>query len=81
MGIQRTIKLFLGVLMMLVPSSAWAEQHVIWKIGESVNPIYEIASPLYRSSVIHLGGRYGRGKTSSSKRITRLPQHRGQPGK
>lgn len=30
--------------------------------GCRVNPIYEIASPLYRRSVIHLGGRYGRGK-------------------
>ena len=30
--------------------------------GCRINPIYEIASPLYRRSVIHLGGRYGRGK-------------------
>ena len=30
--------------------------------GCRVNPIYEIASPLYRRSVVHLGGRYGRGK-------------------
>lgn len=30
--------------------------------GCRINPIYEIASPLYRRSVIHLGERYGRGK-------------------
>ena len=30
--------------------------------GCRVNPIYEIASPLFRRTVIHLGGRYGRGK-------------------
>ena len=43
MEILRTIKLFLGALMMLAPSSAWAEQHVIWKIGESDNSTSEFA--------------------------------------
>jgi len=31
--------------------------------GCRVDPIYEIASPLYPKAVIDLGGRYGRGKT------------------
>ena len=31
--------------------------------GCRVNPVYEIASPLYREAVIDLCGRYGRGKT------------------
>jgi predicted alpha-1,2-mannosidase len=30
--------------------------------GCRINPVYEIGSPLYRRAVIHLGGRYGRGK-------------------
>jgi len=30
--------------------------------GCSAEPFYEIASPLYERSVIHLGGRYGRGE-------------------
>ena len=30
--------------------------------GCRVNPIYEIASPIYQKAVIHLGKRYGRGK-------------------
>ena len=29
--------------------------------GCRVNPIYEIASPMFEKTVIHLGGRYGRG--------------------
>ncbi len=35
--------------------------------GCRVEPIYEIASPLYEESVIDLGGRYGRGKTFTIK--------------
>lgn len=30
--------------------------------GSSVNPVYEIASPLYQKIEIDLGGRFGRGK-------------------
>lgn len=30
--------------------------------GNSVNPIYEIGSPMFRKTEINLGGRYGRGK-------------------
>lgn len=31
--------------------------------GCSVNPVYEIASPLFEKAVINLGGKYGRGET------------------
>ncbi|MHC4227524.1 MAG: glycoside hydrolase domain-containing protein, partial [Planctomycetota bacterium] len=31
--------------------------------GCRVSPIYEIGSPLYEKTVIHLGKRYGRGET------------------
>jgi putative alpha-1,2-mannosidase len=31
--------------------------------GCRVEPIYEIGSPLYEKTVIHLGGRYGRGNS------------------
>ena len=31
--------------------------------GCSSKPCYEIASPLFEETVLHLGGRYGRGET------------------
>ena len=35
--------------------------------GCRVEPVYEIASPLYTEAVIDLGGRYGRGQTFTIK--------------
>ncbi len=35
--------------------------------GCRANPVYEIASPLYKEAVVDLGGRFGRGKTFTVK--------------
>jgi predicted alpha-1,2-mannosidase len=41
--------------------------------GASVNPIYEIGSPIFQKVVIHLNGQYGRGKdfTIEAKNVSR----------